>query len=90
MADARLRRDVAWNMVPVALLAAVGLGTNFAIYTWWNGETLAVFNLVTTAFFVLAVVGAWGLQFSVLRAIDGVLLNAGDSRMEPARASSAC
>ncbi|MFT3694624.1 MAG: polysaccharide biosynthesis C-terminal domain-containing protein [Kofleriaceae bacterium] len=69
MADTRLRRDVAWNMIPVALLAAVGLGTNFAIYTWWNGETLAVFNLVTTAFFVLAVVGAWGLQFSVLRAV---------------------
>ncbi|HEY0254367.1 MAG TPA: polysaccharide biosynthesis C-terminal domain-containing protein [Kofleriaceae bacterium] len=69
MADARLRRDVAWNMVPVALLAAIGLGTNFAIYRWWGGETLAVFNLVTTAFFVLAVIGAWGLQFAVLRAI---------------------
>lgn len=69
MADARLRRDVAWNMVPVALLAIVGLGTNFAIYQWWGGETLAVFNLVTTAFFVLAVIGAWGLQFAVLRAV---------------------
>ncbi len=67
--DARLRRDVIWNLVPVALLAGIGLGSNFAIFTWWGSEALAVFNLVTTAFFVLAVVGACGLQFAVLRAV---------------------
>src|SRR6185312_5518775 len=69
MSDARLRRDVIWNLVPVALLGAVGLGSNFAIFTWWGPEPLAVFNLVTTAFFVLAVLGACGLQFAVLRAL---------------------
>jgi O-antigen/teichoic acid export membrane protein len=69
MSDARLRRDVVWNLIPVVLLAAVGLGSNFAIFTWWDSEALAVFNLVTTAFFVLAVLGACGLQYSVLRAV---------------------
>lgn len=69
MSDARLRRDVLWNLIPVALLAAVGLGSNFAIFTWWGAEALAVFNLVTTAYFVLAVLGACGLQYSVLRAV---------------------
>ena len=69
MSDARLRRDVIWNLVPVALLGAVGLGSNFAIFTWWGAEPLAVFNLVTTAFFVIAVLGACGLQFAVLRAL---------------------
>ena len=69
LSDARLRRDVVWNLIPVVLLAAVGLGSNFAIFTWWDSEALAVFNLVTTAFFVLAVLGACGLQYSVLRAV---------------------
>ncbi|CAN5346786.1 N/A [soil metagenome] len=69
MADARLRRDVVWNLVPVALLAGVGLGSNVAIFAWWGSEGLAVFNLVTIAFFALAVVGACGLQFAVLRAV---------------------
>jgi len=69
VSDARLRRDVVWNLVPVALLAGVGLGMSFAIAAWWGAEALAVFNLVTTAYFVVAVVGAFGLQFAVLRAV---------------------
>jgi O-antigen/teichoic acid export membrane protein len=69
VADARLRRDVAWNLAPVVLLAGIGLGINFAIARWWSAEVLAVFNLVTTAYFVLAVIGACGVQFSVLRAV---------------------
>lgn len=69
MSDARLRRDVVWNLVPVALLAASGLGSNFMIFTWWGPDALAVFNLVTTAMFVFAVLGACGIQFSVLRAV---------------------
>jgi O-antigen/teichoic acid export membrane protein len=67
--DRRLRRDVAWNLVPVALLGVVGLGLNFAIAGWWGAEALATFNLVTTAMFALSVLGAWGLQYAVLRAI---------------------
>ena len=67
--DARLRRDVAWNLVPIALLGAVGLGMNFAIARWWGAEALAIFNLVTITYFVLAVVGACGLQYAVLRAV---------------------
>lgn len=67
--DTRLRRDVAWNLIPVALLGGVGLGINFLIAGWWGAAALGVFNLVTIAFFVFAVVGAWGIQFSVLRAI---------------------
>jgi O-antigen/teichoic acid export membrane protein len=67
--DRRLRRDVAWNLIPVALLGAVGLGLNFFIAAWWGAEALGIFNLVTIAFFVFAVVGACGIQFSVLRAI---------------------
>jgi O-antigen/teichoic acid export membrane protein len=65
----RLRRDVAWNLVPVALLAVVGLGLSFVIAGWWGASAFAVFNLVTTVYFTLAVVGACGLQYSVLRAI---------------------
>jgi O-antigen/teichoic acid export membrane protein len=69
MADQRLRRDVAWNLVPVALLGAVGLGLNFLIAAWWGAAALGVFNLVTITFFVFAVIGACGIQFSVLRAV---------------------
>lgn len=69
MTDRRLRRDIAWNVVPVALLAIVGLGSQLAIGRWWGADVLGVFNLVTTAMFVLAVVGAAGIQFSVLRAV---------------------
>ena len=64
----RLRRDVAWNLVPLVLLGVVGLGLNIVIAAWWGAAALGVFNLVTIAYFVLAVVGAFGLQFSVLRA----------------------
>lgn len=67
--DTRLRRDVLWNLVPVALLGAVGLGLNFMIAAWWGAAALGVFNLVTIAMFVFAVIGACGLQFSVLRTI---------------------
>jgi O-antigen/teichoic acid export membrane protein len=67
--DRRLRRDVLWNLVPLALLGAVGLGLNFAIAAWWGAAALGVFNLVTIAYFALAVVGACGLQYAVLRAV---------------------
>jgi O-antigen/teichoic acid export membrane protein len=67
MTDTRLRRDVAWNLIPVALLGIVGLGLNFLIAAWWGAAALGVFNLVTIAFFVFAVIGACGIQFSVLR-----------------------
>ena len=69
MADERLRRDIAWNLVPVALLAVVGLGLNFAIAGWWNADALGSFTLVTIPFFAFAVLGACGIQYSVLRAI---------------------
>lgn len=65
----RLRRDVAWNLVPVVLLGVVGLGLSFVIAGWWGASAFGVFNLVTTAYFALAVVGACGLQYSVLRAV---------------------
>jgi O-antigen/teichoic acid export membrane protein len=65
----RLRRDVVWNLVPVVLLGVVGLGLSFVIALWWGAAAFGVFNLVTTAYFALAVVGACGIQFSVLRAI---------------------
>src|SRR5262245_15435823 len=68
-ADARMRRDIGWNLVPVALLGVVGLGLNFLIGGWWGPGVLGTFNLVTTAFFVFAVIGACGLQYAVLRAI---------------------
>src|SRR5687767_10587510 len=69
MSDARLRRDIAWNLIPVVMLAGVGLGINFLIAAWWDAAALGVFNLVTIAFFVCAVIGACGIQFSVLRAV---------------------
>jgi O-antigen/teichoic acid export membrane protein len=47
----------------------VGLGLSFVIARWWGASAFAVFNLVTTAYFALAVVGACGLPYSVLRAI---------------------
>lgn len=58
-----------WNLVPVLLLALVGLGMNFAIGRWWGASALGAFNLVTPAFFTFAVLGAGGIQFSVLRAV---------------------
>lgn len=64
-----MRRDVAWNMVPVALLAVVGLALNLTIAGHWGAAPLGAFNIVTTAMFALAVVGAGGLQFAVLRAV---------------------
>ena len=67
--DARLRRDVVWNLLPVALLGVVGLGLSFAIAKWWGAAALAIFNLVTITYFLLAVVGACGLQYAVLRAV---------------------
>ena len=66
---ARLRRDIGWNLVPVVLLAAVGLGLNFLIARWWDEAALGVFNLVTIALFTVAVLGAGGIQYSVLRAV---------------------
>jgi O-antigen/teichoic acid export membrane protein len=65
----RLRRDIVWNLVPVALLGAVGLGLSFVIARWWGASAFGVFNLVTTAYFAFAVAGACGLQYSVLRAV---------------------
>jgi O-antigen/teichoic acid export membrane protein len=65
----RLRRDVAWNLVPLVLLAAVGIGSQLAIAAWWGPGALAVFELVRIAFFVSAVFGAFGLQYAVLRAV---------------------
>lgn len=65
----RLRRDVVWNLAPVVLLGVVGLGLNFLIGGWWGPSALGAFNLVTTGFMALAVLGAGGLQFAVLRAI---------------------
>ncbi|NVB77389.1 MAG: oligosaccharide flippase family protein [Kofleriaceae bacterium] len=67
--DRRLRRDVVWNLVPIALLGVVGLGLNFLIAKWWGAPALGVFNLVTIAYFVFAVVGAWGIQYSALRSV---------------------
>lgn len=67
--EAKLRRDVLWNLLPVALLGVVGLGLNFVIAGWWGSTALGVFNLVTMAVFSLAVIGAGGLQFAVLRAV---------------------
>jgi len=68
-ADARLRRDIGWNLVPVALLAMVGLGLNFLIGGWWGPAALGTFNLVTSAVFAFAVAGAFGLQYAVLRGV---------------------
>ncbi len=65
----RLRRDIGWNLVPVALLGVVGLGLNFVIGGWWGAKALGSFTLVTIPFFAFAVVGACGLQYAVLRAI---------------------
>jgi len=67
--DERLRRDVIWNLVPVALLGAVGIVLQLAIAGWWDAEALATFNLVMIALFVGAVIGAFGIQYSVLRAV---------------------
>lgn len=65
----RLRRDIAWNLMPVVLLAGVGLALNFLIGAWWDEAALGVFNLVTIALFDFAVLGAAGIQYSVLRAV---------------------
>jgi O-antigen/teichoic acid export membrane protein len=58
----RMRRDV-------VLLAVVGLALNFSIAGHWGARPLGAFNIVTTAMFAFAVIGAGGLQFAVLRAV---------------------
>lgn len=70
-ADRRTRRDLVWNLVPVVLLAVVGLGLKLLIGRpdWWGKSALGVFNLVTISWFSFAVLGAFGLQFAVLRAV---------------------
>jgi O-antigen/teichoic acid export membrane protein len=69
-AEARhLRAGVVWNLVPVILLAIVGLGLNFVIGRFWGAAALGAFNQVTAAYFVLAAFGAVGINFSVLRAV---------------------
>lgn len=67
--ERRLRRDLGWNLAPVVLLAGVGLGLNLLIGVWWGEAALGSFNLVTIAVFSFAVLGAWGLQYAVLRAV---------------------
>ncbi len=64
-----LRTGLVWNLVPVVVLGVVGLGMNFAIGRWWGTPVLGVFSQVTTAYFVLASIGAIGINLSVLRAI---------------------
>lgn len=64
-----MRRDVTWNLIPVVLLAVIGLALNFTIAGHWGAEALGAFNLVTTAMFAAAVLGAGGLQFAVLRSV---------------------
>lgn len=65
----RLRTGMLWNLVPVALLGIVGVGLNFFIGGWWGPTALGVFNQVATAYFILAVFGGLGINFSVVRAI---------------------
>ena len=65
----RMRRDVSWNLVPVALLAIVGFGLNFSVGGHWGAAALGAFNLVTTSLLAFGVLGAGGIQFSVLRAV---------------------
>jgi O-antigen/teichoic acid export membrane protein len=65
----RLRVGVTWNLIPILLLGVVGIGLNFAIGRFWGSAALGVFNQVTTAYFVLASLGAGGTHYSVLRAI---------------------
>lgn len=67
--DRRLRTGMLWNLVPVALLGIVGIGLNFFIGGWWGPTALGVFNQVATAYFILAVLGGLGINYSVLRAI---------------------
>ena len=69
--DRRTRRDLVWNLVPVVLLAVVGLGLKLLIGRpdWWGKAALGVFNLVTISWFTFAMLGAFGLQYAVLRAI---------------------
>lgn len=67
--EKRLRRDIRWNLLPVVLLGAVGLGMNFGIGAWWGASALGAFSLVTISFFTFAVLGACGLQYAVLRAV---------------------
>lgn len=70
-ADLRTRRDLIWNLVPVVLLAVVGLGMKLLIGRpdWWGKAALGVFNLVTISWLSFSVLGAFGLQYAVLRAV---------------------
>src|SRR5689334_7362520 len=69
--DRRTRRDLIWNLVPVVLLAVVGLGMKLLISRpeWWGKAALGVFNLVTISWLAFSVLGAFGLQYAVLRAV---------------------
>ncbi len=64
-----LRVGVVWNLVPIALLAGVGLGLNFAVGRLWGSSALGVFNQVSATYFVISVFAAGGIHYSVLRSI---------------------
>ena len=81
----RLRRDITWNLVPLVLLAGVGLGLSFAISAIWGAGAFGVFDLVRIVFFVFAVIGACGLQFSVLRAVAEAPEDRDDARVRDRR-----
>jgi stage V sporulation protein B len=65
----RLERDVAWNLIPVALLGIIGLGLNLVIGRVWGAEALGVFNQVTSVYMVFAIIGSGAMQYSILREV---------------------
>lgn len=68
-ASGRFRRDVAWNVASLVVLAASGVALNVLIGDLYGPATLGVFNQVLAAYIFFAQLGVGGVNLSALKSI---------------------
>jgi stage V sporulation protein B len=67
--DGRFRRDVAWNVGGIAVLAASGVLLNAIIARAYGAAALGVFNQVLAAYILFSQLAAGGVNLSALKSI---------------------
>ncbi len=67
--DDRFRRDVAWNVGGIAVLAASGVLLNAIIARAYGAAALGVFNQVMAAYVLVSQLAAGGVNLSALKSI---------------------
>ena len=79
-----LKTGVIWNLASLGFLALAGLVLNFAIARIYGSEALGLFNIVFALYIFASQFGAFGLHFSVLRAVSAHQLENPDKAAEAA------